>query len=101
MSYISTSNAILYCGATPKFVDVDYRTFNICPKCTEKAIDANTKAIIVVDLKGQPVDYLKFEELSKSTIYQYLRIVRSLLGLNITEKKLDHRPWFTFFDVCQ
>lgn len=65
MSYISTSNAILYCGAKPKFVDVNSRTFNLCPIRTEKAIDNNTKAIIVVDLKGQPVDYLKFAELSK------------------------------------
>lgn len=65
LSYISTSNAILYCGAKPNFVDIDPNTFNICPDCTELAIDKNTKAIIMVDLKGQPSNYDKFAEISK------------------------------------
>ncbi len=64
LSYISTSNAILYCGAKPNFVDIDPNSFNICPDCTEAAIDKNTKAIILVDLKGQPANYDRFAEIS-------------------------------------
>src|SRR5690606_27159946 len=31
-SFIATANAIRYCGATPVFVDVDPRTFNVTPE---------------------------------------------------------------------
>ncbi len=64
MSYISSSNSILYCGAEPRFVDIDLDTFNICPLKIENSIDQNTKAIMVVDLKGRPVNYDSFNKIS-------------------------------------
>src|SRR5262249_49584074 len=29
LTYVATANAVVYCGATPVFVDIDLRTFNI------------------------------------------------------------------------
>ena len=65
MSYISTSNSIIYCGAQPKFVDIDINTYNLDPKKVRKAIDENTKAILIVDLKGRPANYEEFIEISR------------------------------------
>ncbi len=47
---------ILYCGATPVFVDVDPETFNIDPNLIEAKITKKTKAIIPVHLYGQSAD---------------------------------------------
>ena len=57
LSYVSSANAVLYCGARPVFVEEDERTFNIEPEAVETAITDRTKAVMVVDLKGMPVDY--------------------------------------------
>jgi dTDP-4-amino-4,6-dideoxygalactose transaminase len=55
-SFIASSSAISFTGATPIWVDVDSRTYNIDPELLEAAITKRTKAIMVVHLYGQPVD---------------------------------------------
>src|SRR4249920_2493695 len=45
-SFIATANVIHYCGATPVFVDVDPRTFNMNPALLEAAITPKTRAIL-------------------------------------------------------
>jgi dTDP-4-amino-4,6-dideoxygalactose transaminase len=55
-SFIATANAIRYCGATPVFVDIDPRTFNIDPALVEAAITPRTKAILPVHQIGLPCD---------------------------------------------
>jgi len=55
-TWISTANAVLYCGATPVFVDVDPLTYNIDPKDIAAKLTTKSKAIIVVHLFGLCVD---------------------------------------------
>lgn len=55
-SFIATGNAILYVEATPVFVDIDPKTFNIDPAQVEAAITPRTKAILPVHLYGLPCD---------------------------------------------
>jgi dTDP-4-amino-4,6-dideoxygalactose transaminase len=55
-SFIASSSAISFTGATPVWVDVDPRTYNIDPDLIEAAITKRTKAIMVVHLYGQPAD---------------------------------------------
>ena len=57
LSYISTANAVLYCGAKPIFCDSDDTTFNTDAEKIIKKITKKTKAIITVDLKGMPLDF--------------------------------------------
>jgi dTDP-4-amino-4,6-dideoxygalactose transaminase len=52
-TYIATIFAITYCGATPVFVDVEPRTFNIDAEGIEAKITARTRAILPVHLYGQ------------------------------------------------
>src|SRR5450631_4035159 len=55
-TFVATSWAISYVGATPVYVDVDDATMNLDPKLLERAITAKTKAVMPVHLYGQPFD---------------------------------------------
>lgn len=55
-SFIATANAVLYTGATPVFVDIDPRTFNLDPDRIEAAITSRTRAILPVHLYGLPCE---------------------------------------------
>ena len=56
MTFIATSWAISYCGATPVFVDVDPATYTMDPNQVDDRITPRTKAILPVHLYGQPAD---------------------------------------------
>lgn len=55
-SFVATANAIRYCGATPVFVDIDPRTFNIDPARAAEAVTPRTRAILCVHQMGMPCD---------------------------------------------
>ena len=64
-SFIATSNAIRYCGATPVFVDIQRETYNIDPSLVEAAIGPRTKAILAVHQLGMPCDLAAIAEIGK------------------------------------
>jgi len=71
-TFIATAEVVSLEGATPVFVDVDSRSFNICTQSLEKAIQRTLsegkltpKAIIPVDLFGLPANYPAISEIAK------------------------------------
>ena len=52
-TFFATAGTIHNVGATPVFVDIEPRSFNISPEAVAAAITPRTKAIIPVDLFGQ------------------------------------------------
>jgi len=55
-TFVATTSAIAYTGATPVFVDIDPVRFTMDPAAIEAAITPRTKAILPVHLYGQPAD---------------------------------------------
>src|ERR1019366_5682277 len=55
-TFFATAGSIVRTGATPVFVDIDPRTYNINPELLERAITPRTKAIVPVHLFGQMCD---------------------------------------------
>jgi dTDP-4-amino-4,6-dideoxygalactose transaminase len=53
-SFIASANSIRYCGATPVFVDIERRSFNIDAALIEPAITGRTRAILCVHQLGMP-----------------------------------------------
>jgi len=64
LTYISSANAVIYCGAKPVFCEVDPATFNVTADTVRQAVNTRTKVIMPVDLKGQPADYDEINELA-------------------------------------
>jgi dTDP-4-amino-4,6-dideoxygalactose transaminase len=64
-TYVATALAITYTGATPVFVDIDPRTYNMTAELVAEKITPRTKAIIPVHLYGQPVDMDPILELAR------------------------------------
>ena len=56
-TFIATGETIALLGATPVFVDVDPKTYNLDPSRIEAAITPKTKAIMPVSLYGQCCDF--------------------------------------------
>jgi len=63
-TFIATAEAICYVGATPVFIDIDEKTFNMDLDAVEAAITDKTKAIIPVHIFGQPVDMTRVIQLA-------------------------------------
>jgi dTDP-4-amino-4,6-dideoxygalactose transaminase len=71
-SFCASTNPVVYCGATPVFIDSDKDTWNMDSVLLEEAIQdriAKTgkkpKAIIVVDLYGMPAQWDELERIGK------------------------------------
>jgi dTDP-4-amino-4,6-dideoxygalactose transaminase len=56
ITWPATANVIVHCGATPVFADVRDDTLNIDPDRVRELVSPRTKAIVPVDLYGQPAD---------------------------------------------
>jgi dTDP-4-amino-4,6-dideoxygalactose transaminase len=56
LSFIATTNAVRYVGATPVFADVDPATANVTAATVVPALTERTKAVIVVHQGGMPAD---------------------------------------------
>jgi dTDP-4-amino-4,6-dideoxygalactose transaminase len=56
VTWPATANVVVHCGARPVFVDVREADLNIDPEAAAAAVTPRTKAILPVDLAGQPCD---------------------------------------------
>ena len=61
-TFVASANCALYCGAQVDFVDIDPKTYNLCPKNLEKKLIAAEKTgklpkiVIPVHLKMKPLE---------------------------------------------
>ena len=57
--------SIIHWNAIPVFCEIEEETFNLDPKKVEEKITSKTKAIMLVDICGHPVDINKFKKIAK------------------------------------
>ena len=92
-----TNVAIKMVGAKVRWADVDYETGNIAPKAIENAINEKTKAIIVVDYAGTPVDVKSIQEISLKYNIPVIEDAAHALGTTYNGKKTGNHFPFTVF----
>jgi UDP-4-amino-4,6-dideoxy-N-acetyl-beta-L-altrosamine transaminase len=70
-TFVASANCALYCSAKVDFVDIDPRTYNLCPQKLEaKLVQAQKvnrlpKVVVAVHLTGQPCDMAAIHALSQ------------------------------------
>ncbi|MEO8435206.1 MAG: DegT/DnrJ/EryC1/StrS family aminotransferase [Pyrinomonadaceae bacterium] len=65
LTFVATANAVTYCGARPRFVDIEPDTWTIDPGLIEAKITARTKAIIPVHLYGHVANMDAITEIAR------------------------------------
>jgi dTDP-4-amino-4,6-dideoxygalactose transaminase len=63
-TFVASAGSIARVGAKPVFVDIDPKTFNLCPRAIERSITRRTKAILPVHLFGLPAEMGEIVELA-------------------------------------
>ena len=86
ITFVASANCGLYCGAQIDFIDIDPRTYNLCPKALEaKLIVAERqgtlpKVLVAVHLCGQPCDMQTIYELSQRFGFKIIEDASHAIG---------------------
>ena len=64
ISFVATANAVVYCGGTPVFADVNPETMLLDTADVVRKISSRTKAIVAMDYGGQPCDYSTLRQIA-------------------------------------
>lgn len=86
VTFVASANAGLYCGAKVDFVDIDPKTYNMCPVQLEKKLaEARSsgrlpKVLIPVHLCGQPCDMKTIQGLCKEYGVQIIEDASHAIG---------------------
>lgn len=64
-TFFATAAAVARLGANPVFVDIDPKTYNICPEAVGASVTSRTRAIMPVHLFGQCAEMDKICEIAK------------------------------------
>ncbi|MDO8503227.1 MAG: DegT/DnrJ/EryC1/StrS aminotransferase family protein [bacterium] len=87
-SFIATSNVVVHTGATPVFIDIDPRTYNIDPLRLEEKITRKTRAIIPVHQVGLPADLDKIFKIAKKYKLHVVEDAACALGSKYKGRKV-------------
>jgi perosamine synthetase len=92
-----TNVAIKMAGAKIRYADIDYATGNIDPESVETKINNKTKAILVVDYAGTPVNVTKLRQISEKYKIPVIEDAAHALGAKFSGKLTgNHFPYTVF-----
>jgi dTDP-4-amino-4,6-dideoxygalactose transaminase len=95
-TFYASVEAIPATGATPAFCDVDPETFNVTPETVKAALTARTKAIVAVDLFGNPAPVAEIEALGVPVLEDAAQAAGASLG-GVKAGALGTAATFSFF----
>lgn len=86
ITFVASANCGLYCGASVDFVDIDPRTYNLCPRALEaklkraKRDGCLPKVVIPVHFSGQACDMAAIHSLSREYGFQIIEDASHAIG---------------------
>jgi UDP-4-amino-4,6-dideoxy-N-acetyl-beta-L-altrosamine transaminase len=86
ITFVASANCGLYCGAQVDFVDIDPRTYNLCPEALERKLIAAQaagrlpKVVVAVHLCGQPCDVAAIHALGQRYGFKIIEDASHAIG---------------------
>lgn len=86
ITFVASANCALYCGAQVDFVDIDPRTYNLCPEALERKLQVAEregvlpKVLVAVHLCGQPCDMQAISVLAKRYSFRVVEDASHAIG---------------------
>jgi UDP-4-amino-4,6-dideoxy-N-acetyl-beta-L-altrosamine transaminase len=86
ITFVASANCGLYCGAQVDFVDIDPRTYNLCPQALERKLVAAEregrlpKVVVPVHLCGQPCDMQAIHALAQRFGFKIIEDASHAIG---------------------
>lgn len=86
VTFVASANCGLYCGAKVDFVDIDPRTYNLCPQALENKLKQAEvagrlpKVVVAVHLCGQPCEMDKIHALGKRYGFRIIEDASHAIG---------------------
>ncbi|MDD3195074.1 MAG: DegT/DnrJ/EryC1/StrS family aminotransferase [Paludibacter sp.] len=94
-----TNVAIKMVGANIRYADIDINTGNIDPISIEANINKHTKAIMVVDYAGTPVNVPQIQQISKKYNIPVIHDASHALGAKFNALKTGNHFPYTIFSL--
>jgi perosamine synthetase len=94
-SFVASANCVLYERATPRFVDIEEETLGIDPERVDDAIGETTRAILPIDVFGQPC---RLGALTEIAGRRELRMIED--SCEAIGSRIDGRPAGSFGDAA-
>lgn len=86
ITFVASANCGLYCGAKVDFVDIDPKTYNLCPVALERKLEQSErdgtlpKVVVPVHLCGQPCDMQAIHSLAKRYGFKIIEDASHAIG---------------------
>ncbi|NHI01619.1 UDP-4-amino-4,6-dideoxy-N-acetyl-beta-L-altrosamine transaminase [Oceanimonas sp. MB9] len=86
VTFVASANCGLYCGAQVDFVDIDPRTYNLCPQALAAKLAVAEregrlpKVLVAVHLCGQPCDMQAINELAQRYGFKVIEDASHAIG---------------------
>lgn len=86
ITFVASANCALYCGAKVDFIDIDQRTYNLCPSALERKLQVAErqgtlpKVLVAVHLCGQPCDMQAISALAKRYGFKVIEDASHAIG---------------------
>lgn len=96
ITFVASANCGLYCGAQVDFVDIDPRTYNLCPLAlAAKLAEAEKtgrlpKVVVAVHLCGQPCDMAAIHALSQTYGFKIIEDASHAIGGKYKNKPIGN-----------
>ena len=97
LTFVATSNALIYHGIKPVFADIDPNTWNIDTIDVKRKINAKTKLIIYVDYSGQSCDIDELKSIAKEHNLLLIEDAAHAIGASYKGKKIGTQADLTIF----
>lgn len=86
ITFVASANCGLYCGAQVDFVDIDPRTYNLCPQALARKLELAERAgklpkvVVPVHLCGQPCDMQAIHALAQRYGFKLIEDASHAIG---------------------